>query len=981
VDANRERHWQETWARAHLSVAQRDPGREKFYAIVAYTGPSGFLHIGHLRGLTLADALHRYWRMRGRAVFFPTGTHATGILAVAFAQKVQRGEPGTIEQLETHDVPREEWTRLEDPVYASRFLGRSYLDAYRRMGVLIDETAYVTTIDPDYSAFIGWQFRRLAAVGAIVQAPYFSAVCPVCGPVAVDASETDLSRGGGAEIVRYTTVPFVLDDGRVLLAATLRPETVYGVTNIWVHPDEPLVSWKADDGSPVRLATRAGAERLREQHGGTLGESVEPSRVIGRTARVPFTNRDVPVLASRLVDPAFGSGLVMSVPAHAPADWLALQELPEGERSRIPSIPEIIYVPPDETLSAHETALRAGPGLPAERAARATGARSLMDRPALDEATERLYRLEFAHGRMLPAVFASLPVAEARERIAVSVESVEGGFPLRAFSEPVTCRNGHEVVVRRIPDQWFLRYGDEDWKAETHRALGALRVRPDEYSRELPGVIDWFDDRPCTRRGRWLGTPFPLDPTWVIEPIADSTFYPAYFVVRRFVADGRVRTESLTDALFDYVFLGEGPGEPTVDRKILDELRAEFLYWYPLDVNIGGKEHKRVHFPAFVFTNVRLLPPELRPKGIFVHWWLVVGGEKISKKEIGRKGGAIPPLRDALERWGADALRLFYAISSSPYQDVEWDPDLADDARTRLADVERSVREISEDRGGGPPELEAWLESETHRSIRRVREAIERFELREVAQEVYVTLPSRVRRYLARGGSPGSKTRRVADSWIRLLCPLTPHLAEELGQGRFPGLASVEAFPDPSQFTWSESAVAAEEYLLQLEADLTDVLRPTLSRGEKPEAVRLFVAAPWKETVETWIRESPETDDGATVRSVMERAAAHPELTAYRGDIARYASRFGRHIRTAPTAPVRPPDELAFLRSVEGYLARRFGFARVSVHSESEAEEADPLGRRERARPGRPGFYLVTPTGASRPSGGGVRAAPDSAAR
>ncbi|MCI4361326.1 MAG: class I tRNA ligase family protein, partial [Thermoplasmata archaeon] len=226
MDRARERHWQQAWSGRWL------PGQEKFFALVAYPGSSGFLHLGHLRGLMYADAAHRYHRSMGHATFFPTGTHASGLPSVTFAQKVARRDPATVAQLEQNEVPRSEWPRLTDPIEAARFLGRSYLDVGRQMGLLVDERAYVTTIDDDYQRFIGWQFRRLQEHGALVQAPHFASVCPVCGPVSVDPSETDLSSGGGADWVDYRTVPFRLEDGRILLAATLRPETVYGVTNV-----------------------------------------------------------------------------------------------------------------------------------------------------------------------------------------------------------------------------------------------------------------------------------------------------------------------------------------------------------------------------------------------------------------------------------------------------------------------------------------------------------------------------------------------------------------------------------------------------------------------------------------------------------------------------------------------------------------------------------------------------------------------------
>jgi leucyl-tRNA synthetase len=958
----REEHWQAAWKRAGLATAHRVPGQEKFYALVAYPGASGFLHLGHLRGLAYADVLHRYHRMRGRQVFFPTGTHASGLPSVTFAQKVANRDPTTVAQLRLYGVPESEWAQLEDPAQAARFLGQTYLQTFRRLGLLIDESAYVTTIDEDYRAFVQWQFARLADRGALRQGPYLASVCPVCGPVSVDPSETDLSTGGDAEVVRYTTIPFALEDGRELLAATLRPETVYGVTNLWVPVEGPLVVWH--HGERNFLVSPAGGAHLVEQHGGHLGKEVQPSELVGRVVRVPFTHLEVPVLASPVVDPARGTGVVMSVPAHAPADWLALEALPPEARARVPSIREIIYIAEEAGLTESERKLRAGTGSPAERAARATGAQSLADREALEEATERLYRLELARGRMLPSVFAPISVAEARERLERSFDAAGTGLTLEEFSKPVICRNGHAVVLRKLEGQWFLRYSDPAWKSATKALLAQATVWPEEYARELPAILDWFEDRPCARRGRWLGTPLPTDPTWIIEPIADSTFYPAYFVVRRYVSDGRLRLSQLTAALFDFVFLGEGAGEPTVPPELQRELREEFEYWYPLDLNIGGKEHKRVHFPVFLYTHAKLLPPELQPKGILVHWWLVgAEGTKLSKKETGVKGGTMPPIGDAAERWGADGVRLYQLLSASAEQDFAWDPGRVDDARDRLIDVERLLRNARAGGPGGPPELEAWLEDAVHRLLHEIEEEWERRRLREVAQRVYIGLPSLLRRYTARGGSPGPALERVARAAIRLLSPITPHLAEEMADGDGGPLVATRPFPRPEEFAENPTARVREEYLSAVEEDLQSALRPMLAKGGAPTALTFYVAAPWKRTVDEWVRQSTAAPSERT-REILARAEREPALAAGRSEIGPYLAKFGEKVRSEPSSEWHPVDELALLRASEGYFARRFSLERVSVYPETEASESDPLGRRQRARPHHPAFYLHVPAGA-----------------
>jgi leucyl-tRNA synthetase len=225
-----------------------------------------------------------------------------------------------------------------------------------------------------------------------------------------------------------------------------------------------------------------------------------------------------------VVDPTIGTGVVMSVPAHSPADAAALWDLPANLRSSLGSPPVLLEVDPKAALTGSEQELQAGDGLPAERALRAVGAAALTDAAAVQEATERLYRLEFVRGRMTVPTLAGVPVRLAREQVAAQLRAEGTSFELQEFTKPVICRNGHTVVIRRVPEQWFLHYSDPGWKADTLGLAARVTTWPADYGRELPSILDWFGDRPATRRGLWLGTRFPLDPEWIIEPIADSTF-------------------------------------------------------------------------------------------------------------------------------------------------------------------------------------------------------------------------------------------------------------------------------------------------------------------------------------------------------------------------------------------------------------------------------------------------------------------------
>ncbi|MCI4321679.1 MAG: hypothetical protein L3K05_05175, partial [Thermoplasmata archaeon] len=210
-------------------------------------------------------------------------------------------------------------------------------------------------------------------------------------------------------------------------------------------------------------------------------------------------------------------------------------------------------------------------------------------------------------------------------------------------------------------------------------------------------------------------------------------------------------------------------------------------------------------------------------------------------------------------------------------------------------------------------------------------------------------------------------------AWIRLASPLTPHVAEELGEGVSQGLVAASSWPRPDEFALDESANARESYIDRVEDDLRPIVRMGVDRGAPPEGVVFFVAAPWKEKVEAWTRDALANDPRAPpIPAVLARAAAHPELAAHRGEVAKYVGRTAAAIRAEP-APAPVIDERAALRASEGYLARRFGFTAVVVLPEEEGAEHDPAGRRDRARPGKPAFFLYGAGGLRATSGSGAK--------
>ena len=141
-----------------------------------------------------------------------------------------------------------------------------------------------------------------------------------------------------------------------------------------------------------------------------------------------------------------------------------------------------------------------------------------------------------------------------------------------------------------------------------------MTINPPEYADNVHGVLDWFRERACARLGNWLGTRFPFDDRWIIEAISDSTLYPIYYTISLYANDGRITPGQMTEEFFDYVILGEGAvadvsASTGITEELLDTIRKDVLYWYPLDMNLGGKEHQGCTLKT---VKSRILPSAIR---------------------------------------------------------------------------------------------------------------------------------------------------------------------------------------------------------------------------------------------------------------------------------------------------------------------------------------------------------------------------------
>ena len=928
--------WQQKWAEAEIGKATVHKNKDKFMMIFAYPGISGFLHVGHMRGFSYTDAICRYERLQGKEVLFPVGTHASGNQALAFAKKVLNKDPEWIEYLQRNGCSEKKISELTDAQKVVEYFNSMYVNEYwKKFGFLCDWDRFTCTIYPDYEKFIQWQFKKLQQKNLLVQKPYFATACPHCGPVAVDPSETDISKGGNAEKVEYTLLKFKIGD-EYLVAATLRPETVFGQTNLWVNPNSKHV--KVEVNGENWILSEDAAEKLKYQKDEVLlKEDIDIKKYLGRKVLAPGADREIIVLPASFCDPKIGTGIVTSVPSDAPYDYVALKYLQDNmhevHKYNLPmeEVQDIDLIPIIATEGYGE--------FPAKEIVEKLGITSLDD-PRLEEATQEIYKAGHHKGVMAASSgkYAGKKVEEAKELMKAELLQQGKADVFHDLSEEVLCRCGQRVTIKRIDDQWFIKYSDAELTERSKEQAKEMNIYPQEYQENLPAVLDWFADRACARLGNWLGSKLPFDAKWTIEPISDSTLYPAYYIVSKFMKNGTVKADDLTEPFFDYVFLGKSSGK---ENKTWKEIRQEFDYFYPLDLNLGGKEHKTVHFPVFIMNHVAILPEEKWPRGIMVNWWVTGKGSKISKS----KGGA-EPIPDAIEKYGVDAMRLYYAHISSPHTDIVWEEEVVlhyKNALERIYSLVESLRELN----GKKKMIDAWLESRVHQHLKNIHHAMQRYELRELASECYFALHDDIRWYVRRGGENKRLITEVISIWCTLMNPLTPHLSEELNAST--ELVSTSSWPTAQEGKINLKAEAAEELVQATMGSIRNVVK--LSKLEKPQKCTLFISEQWKYELCNLL--SKEIKVTRNIGEVMKKVLEHEEMKMRGKDVSGIVTSVLKDPSKLPAIVLSQEEEVAAINDVQEFLVTEFG-CEVEIVLGEESEQA----KAKSAMPGKVGILV-----------------------
>ena len=625
-DAQRiEQKWTERWlSDTSLYAAEAHSTKPKYYVLEMLPYPSGALHMGHVRNYAIGDALARYMWMNAYNVLHPMGWDSFGLPAENAAIK--------------NNTPPKEWTLGNIAAMKVQM---------KRLGFAYDWSREVTTCLPDYYRWNQWFFLKLYESGLAYRKKSKVNWCPECATVLAneqvvggmcwrhedtpveqreleqwflritkyaDELLRDLEKlQGWPEKVRImqqnwigrsegTLVDFDLGGtvgpaGSTITVFTTRVDTIYGATSVQLAPEHPIVAdMIARDAALRAQVEELIAEQRRAKEAGDIGAIEKHGVFTGRYAKNPYDGEAVPVWVANYILMDYGTGAIMSVPAHDERDY----EFAQKYRLEI----RLVILPqpsdPEETM--------AEPPLP----------------------------FTTTDGILVNSgEFNGLSCEDAITKMSALAE--EKGF-------------GKATVTFRLKDWGISRqrywgtpipmvYCDRD---------GVVPVA----EKDLPVILP--DSVPITLAG---GSPLMNVPEFL------NTTCPK--------CGGPARRETDTmDTFVDSSWYFYRYADAHNDQAPFDS--ATIAYWFPIDQYIGGVEHAILHliysrFWTKFMRDMGLVKNDEPVARLFTQGMVIKDGAKMSKN----LGNVVSP-DEMVERYGADATRLYSLFAAPPDRDLDW---------------------------------------------------------------------------------------------------------------------------------------------------------------------------------------------------------------------------------------------------------------------------------------------------------------------
>jgi leucyl-tRNA synthetase len=938
--------------------------------------------------------------MKGYNVLFPMGFHYTGTPILAMSKRVIAEDQdliGTFKNL--YNVPENIIKSFREPKNIAKFFHNEIKLGMQDMGYSIDWRREFTTIDTLYSKFITWQFKTLQKKGLIVQGSHPVGWCPYDkNPV----SQHDTIGDVEPEFSEYVLIKFRLADNNIILpTATLRPETIFGVTNLWVNPDIEYLIIDVDNNAEQWIVTKEASTKLEFlNHSIKINRTLKGNELIGKFAIDTIRNIDIPILPAKFVKPDTGTGIVMSVPGHAPYDFQALIDLKKETNLHSFNI-DLSQINPIKIIGIQEANLNGNSLISCVEDAISKFNIDHQSDLGLEKATSEVYHLEYYQGKMLPNTgkYSGLDVQLAKEEIKNYLLSTKNLAEIfyEFINKPIKCRCGNECVVKLLNDQWFINYRDKEWKHKVHNYIDELSIIPEDLRQEFHNVVDWLKERACARKSG-LGTKLPWDHEWIIESLSDSVIYMAYYIISKFINEQKYSMKkslnSINESFFDYILLGIGNVQDiskncNLSISLIQEIRNEFIYFYPVDSRHSGRDLVPNHLSFFIFNHIAIFEKKFWPHQIVVNGSVLMEGKKMSKSL-----GNIIPLRRAIQDYGADTIRLAILISSELLQDADFSFDTARSIRIKLFEFytlsqqilnsnfynkvsnpnlsldELLYLDISENEYSLQLE-DRWLISKLQRLINNVTRSMETLRIREALHNILYVFDQHINWYKKRINAKKRSNDNMVNKIlilcfsirIKLLSPFAPFISEEIWNN-LGSRSSIVASKWPTVFNEKIDPLSEEsdEFIKRLTLDISNIIKVT---KKLPHTIYIYCSSSGKQKIYQKILKIITLTNERNFGNIMKKLIQDPE-TSYAKTDPSFVKKTVEDILSESVESrnnrlnLNSLDEISIIKDSENLISNEIEFEniRINVYSEEEKDKFDPKSKSRFSRPYKPAIYL-----------------------
>jgi leucyl-tRNA synthetase len=792
---------QKRWEEGRSFVAREDDDRERFYCLSMFPYPSGKLHMGHVRNYTIGDVIARFQRMQGRNVLQPMGWDAFGLPAENAA--IANGVPPAL------------WTRQNIAQMRMQL---------KRLGFAYDWSRELATCDPEYYRWEQWLFLRLLEKGLVYRKLATVNWDPVDQTVLANEQVIDGRGWRSGAVVERREMPqwflritgyadellqsldalegwpeqvramqrnwigrsegveldFDCGAGQTLTVYTTRPDTLMGVSYVAVAPEHPMVTERV--ANDPELSAFVESCRSRGVAEADLATMEKRGRPLGVDARHPLTGKAIPVWVANFVLMEYGTGAVMSVPAHDERDHafalqygLPIVQVIEPLDGRAWTIGEQAFVEHGRLIASGDfTGMASAEACVA--IAEALEARGLGRR-------RRNYRLrdwgisrQRYWGCPIPVIHCDscgmVPVPESDLPVVLPEDVVPDGSgsplaSLRSFQDTRCPKCGQSA--RRETDT-FDTFFESSW-------YYARYCSPDNSAAMLDARAD-----------HWL----PVDQyVGGIEHAVLHLLYARFF-------HKLLRDEGLlsSDEPFTRLLTQGMVIAPTFYRERPDGGRD----WInPAEVEVTrGEDGSTI--------------ARMRSGGDTVS---TGGMEKMSKS----KNNGVDP-QALIDRYGADTARLFTMFAAPPDLSLEWSDSGVEGAHRFLKRLWRQVFEAhrieSAPMRPRPDQLSEparALRRKLHETIAKVTDDIGRRQTFNTAIAANMELLNEIGRFSESGAEAVSVRRECLTGIVLMLNPIVPHVCQVLWEGLgHHGLVANAAWPavDPAALVVEAVTVAVQ---------------------------------------------------------------------------------------------------------------------------------------------------------------------------